>query len=164
MFWSSTTRPPAAGGPPGWETFQQIVAGEQRPTVVARAGLKVGGTVAVAWDGGKEASRAMRTALPLLQRAERVIVLGAPSASSRKFDLAMAADFLAAREVRCEVEKRCPTAVTPPPRPCSRRPGRPRRFCSSSALSGHPRLREFIFGGATRTFLAADAPSLFLSH
>ena len=30
---------------------------------------------------------------------------------------------------------------------------------------GHPRLQEFIFGGATRTFLnAADAPSLFLSH
>jgi nucleotide-binding universal stress UspA family protein len=29
---------------------------------------------------------------------------------------------------------------------------------------GHPRLREFIFGGATRAFLNADAPSLFLSH
>jgi nucleotide-binding universal stress UspA family protein len=29
---------------------------------------------------------------------------------------------------------------------------------------GHPRLREFIFGGATRTFLNADSPSLFLSH
>ena len=29
---------------------------------------------------------------------------------------------------------------------------------------GHPRLREFIFGGATRTFLNAEAPSLFLSH
>ncbi len=29
---------------------------------------------------------------------------------------------------------------------------------------GHPRLREFIFGGATRSFLNAEARSLFLSH
>ena len=29
---------------------------------------------------------------------------------------------------------------------------------------GHPRLQEFIFGGATRTFLSAEGPSLFLSH
>ena len=29
---------------------------------------------------------------------------------------------------------------------------------------GHPRLQEFVFGGATRTFFAAAAPSLFISH
>ena len=29
---------------------------------------------------------------------------------------------------------------------------------------GHPRLQEFVFGGATRSFLHADGPSLFLSH
>ena len=29
---------------------------------------------------------------------------------------------------------------------------------------GHPRLQEFIFGGTTRSLLAAEAPSLFLSH
>ena len=29
---------------------------------------------------------------------------------------------------------------------------------------GHPRLQEFIFGGTTRSLLAADQPSLFLSH
>ena len=30
---------------------------------------------------------------------------------------------------------------------------------------GHPRFQQFIFGGATRTLMQADAgPSLFLSH
>ena len=29
---------------------------------------------------------------------------------------------------------------------------------------GHPRLQEFIFGGTTRSLLAADQPTLFLSH
>jgi nucleotide-binding universal stress UspA family protein len=33
-----------------------------------------------------------------------------------------------------------------------------------SGAFGHPRLREFIFGGTTRSFLHADSPSLFLSH
>src|SRR6185312_8149940 len=56
----------AKGKGPLAESFQQIVADEQRPSLVARHGLTVGGTVAVAWDGGKEASRAARTALPLL--------------------------------------------------------------------------------------------------
>jgi len=29
---------------------------------------------------------------------------------------------------------------------------------------GHARVREFIFGGVTRTLLQAEGPSLFLSH
>ena len=29
---------------------------------------------------------------------------------------------------------------------------------------GHPRLQEFIFGGATRSLLNSEQPSLFLSH
>src|SRR5690606_1333257 len=94
----------ARGRGPLAESFQQIVADEQRPTVVARAGLQVGGVVAVAWDGGKEASRAARTALPLLQKSSRVVVLSAPQATSRKFDARRLADFLAAREVKAEVQ------------------------------------------------------------
>jgi len=99
----------ARGKGPLAEAFQQVVAGEQRPTIVARAGLKAGGVAAVAWDGGKEASRAMRTALVKAAKAA-------------------GADILV------------------------------------SGAYGHPRLQEFIFGGTTRTFLNADAPSLFLSH
>ena len=152
----------ARGKGPLAETFKQIVAGEQRPTVVARAGLKVGGVVAVAWDGGKEASRAMRTALPLLQRAERVVVLTAPAASSRKFDPAMLAAFLAAREVACEVQALTDTGDA------AAALVRAAKAIGADLLVagafGHARLREFIFGGATRTFLCADGPSLFLSH
>jgi nucleotide-binding universal stress UspA family protein len=29
---------------------------------------------------------------------------------------------------------------------------------------GHPRLQEYVFGGATRTFLNAEGVSLFFSH
>jgi nucleotide-binding universal stress UspA family protein len=153
----------ARGKGPLAEAFQQMIADEQRPVVVARPGLKVGGTVMVAWDGGKEASRAMRTALPLLQKAAKVVVAGAPGASSRNFELDRLTGFLAARGV---------TATT-----------RVLEGSGSDAAAlllgaagevgadivvagafGHPRLQEFIFGGTTRSLLNSDGPSLFLSH
>lgn len=152
----------ARGKGPLAEMFQQIVAGEQRPTVVARVGLKVGGVVAVAWDGGKEASRAVRTALPLLQKAARTIVLAAPAASSRKFDPSLLRAFLAARGVACEVEVLADTGDAAPA--LIRAAKAAGADLLVAGAFGHARLREFIFGGATRTFLGADGPSLFLSH
>jgi nucleotide-binding universal stress UspA family protein len=152
----------ARGKGPLAEAFQQVVAGEQRPTLVARPGLKVGGVMAVAWDGGKEASRAMRTALPLLQKASAVIVLSAPAASSRKFDPDTLLAFLAARGVRARVESlACTGDVAPALVRAAKDAG---ADIMVAGAYGHPRLQEFIFGGATRTFLNADAPSLFLSH
>ncbi|MHB8529050.1 MAG: universal stress protein [Caulobacteraceae bacterium] len=152
----------ARGRGPLAEAFQQIVADEQRPTVVARPGFKVGGVVVVAWDGGKEASRAMRAALPLLQKAARVVALTAPAASARKCDPARLQAFLAARGVECETQ-----SVTDAGDPASillraaKAAGADILVCGAF---GHPRLQEFIFGGTTRAFLNADGPSLFLSH
>jgi nucleotide-binding universal stress UspA family protein len=152
----------ARGRGPLAEAFQQIVADEQRPTIVARAGLKADGVIAVAWDGGKEASRAARTALPLLEKASRVVIVSAPSASSRKFDPQRLADFFAARGVQAEVETigEGGDAAQLLLDACNR--------LSASILVagafGHPRLQEYIFGGTTRTLLNNDGPSLFLSH
>jgi nucleotide-binding universal stress UspA family protein len=144
------------------EAFQQVVAGEQRPTVVARPGLKVGGVVAVAWDGGKEASRAMRTSLPLLQKASRVLVLTAPTASSRKCDPPRLQAFLSARGVQTEVETLSASGEAAPLLLAAAKAASADILVAGAF--GHPRLREFIFGGATRSFLNADSPSLFLSH
>ncbi len=152
----------ARGKGPLAEAFQQLVADEQRPVIVARPDLKIGGVALVAWDGGKEASRAMRTALPLLEKASSVIVAGAPSASSRNFDLAKLLDFLAARGVKA-------TSRT------LEGSGDAGGLLLKAAKDvgadilvagafGHPRLQEFIFGGTTRTLLNGDGPSLFISH
>jgi nucleotide-binding universal stress UspA family protein len=153
----------ARGRGPLAQSFQQIVAGEQRPTLVARPGLRADGCIAVAWDGGKEASRAARTALPLLQKAARVVILAAPSASNRYFDPARLQSFLGERGVKAEVN-----ALT--------EGGDVAANLTAAAASvganimvagafGHPRLQEFIFGGTTRSFLNANGgPSLFLSH
>ncbi len=152
----------ARGRGPLAEAFQQLVANEQRPTVVARPGLNAEGVVAVAWDGGKEATRAARTALPLLEKASRVVILGAPKASTREFDPHRLKEFLAARGVEADVQllKESGDAA-------SLLLGASRAAGATLLVSGaygHPRLQEFIFGGTTRSLLAADSPSLFLSH
>ncbi|MFZ5670088.1 MAG: universal stress protein [Pseudomonadota bacterium] len=152
----------ARGRGPLAEAFQQIVADEQRPTIVARAGLKPDGVAVVAWDGGKEASRAARTALPLLQKASRVVILGAPAASSRNFDPVRLQGFFAARGVKADVEVIAESGdAAHLLLAAAQRHG---AGLLVAGAFGHPRLQEYIFGGTTRTLLNNDGPSLFLSH
>jgi nucleotide-binding universal stress UspA family protein len=152
----------ARGKGPLGEAFQQMIADEQRPVVVARPGLKVGGTVMVAWDGGKEASRAMRTSLPLLQKAAKVVVAGAPGASSRNFALERLLEFLAARGVAATSR-----VLEGSSDAAGLLLGAANEVGADFLVAGafgHPRLQEFIFGGTTRSLLNSDGPSLFLSH
>jgi nucleotide-binding universal stress UspA family protein len=152
----------ARGRGPLAQAFQQIIAAEQRPVLVARPGLVSDGVVAVAWDGGKEASRAMRTALPLLQKALAVWILSSPSAAAREFDPLALKAFLADRGVQARIKPvEGAGEIGSQLLACARQLG---ASLFVAGAYGHPRLQEFIFGSATRAFLAADSPSLFLSH
>ena len=152
----------ARGRGPLAQAFQQMIAAEQRPVVVVRPGLDAGGVAAVAWDGGKEASRAMRTALPLLQRASKVQVLSCCASSPREFDPGAVQAFLAVRGVQAEVSL-IDAGGEVGPQLLKAAKGIGASLFVAGAY-GHPRLQEFIFGGATRAFLNAEGPSLFLSH
>ncbi len=156
-----TNDPPRGRGPLA-EAFQQMVADEQRPVLIARDGFKVGGVVAVAWDGGKEASRAARLAVPLLEKASRVVILAAPKASSRAFDPSRLQAYYAARGVAADLDT-LPDSGDAAPLLLHAAQKVDANVLVAGAF-GHPRLQEFIFGGTTRTLLAADQPSLFLSH
>jgi nucleotide-binding universal stress UspA family protein len=156
------TTGPSRGRGPLAEAFQQMVADEQRPVLVAREGLKVGGVVAVAWDGGKEASRAARLATPLLEKAAGVVIIGAPRASSRAFDPARLQAYYAARGVKSSVELLKDSGDAAPA--ILHAAAAAKADILVAGAFGHPRLQEFIFGGTTRTLLNSDSPSLFLSH
>jgi nucleotide-binding universal stress UspA family protein len=118
--------------------------------------------VAVAWDGGKEASRAARLAMPLLEKASRVVILAAPKASSRSFDPSRLQAYYAARGIASDVDV-LPDSGDAAPLLLYATKKAEADILVAGAF-GHPRLQEFIFGGTTRTLLAADQPSLFLSH
>ena len=158
VFTGDSTR----GRGPLAEAFQQMVANEQRPVFIARGPTRPDGCVLVAWDGGKEASRAARLALPLLEKAGRVVIVSAPKASTRHFDPARLQAYYAQRGVQAEVEVLAAggdighalldAAV------------RASADILVAGAFGHPRLQEFIFGSTTRTLLNSERPSLFLSH
>lgn len=153
---------PGRGRGPLAEAFQEVLADEQRPVIIARPGLKIGGVVAVAWDGGKEASRAARQAVPLLQKASKVVILTAPRATTRALDPARLQAYYAARGVTAEFEM-LPDSGEAAPMLLYAAQKAGADILVAGAF-GHPRLQEFIFGGTTRSLLAADSPSLFLSH
>ena len=130
--------------------------------LVARDGFRLDATAVIAWDGGKESTRAARKAVPLLRKAGRVVIVGAPGASSRSFDQERLQAFLAARGVKAE------TRIVEGAGDAGHMLLEAARENAADLLVagafGHTRLREYIFGGTTRTLLNSDGPSLFLSH
>ena len=153
---------PARGRGPLAEAFQQMVADEQRPVFIARGEVKATGCAMVAWDGGKEASRAARLALPLMEKAARVVIVSAPKASARHFDPARLQAYYAQRGVRAGSEVLTETGDIGHPLLGAAAPASADILVAGAF--GHPRLQEFIFGGTTRTLLNSERPSLFLSH
>lgn len=139
------------------------VLGTGRPVLAVPAGYE--GTldaarVLVAWDGGREAARAVHDALPLLEAAEEVLVVTVGAPPGPRTPAEALVDHLArhavrARAVRLDGE---PAAAV---LECARR-----ERCGLIVMGawGHSRLREWVLGGCTRGVLeAADRP-VWLSH
>jgi len=148
---------------------EQVVLNCSRPVLVvpfAGAFAAIGKTVLVAWDGGIQATRAVTHALPILCRAERVVVgmIDPVSGGSEHGDLPGAdiATYLARHGIKVEV-----------------RSDRDAGDAGEALLAmadkvgadllvmgayGRPRYREIMLGGATRTVLASATLPVLMSH
>lgn len=120
--------------------------------------------VLVAWDGSPTASRAVHAALPLLQMAEKVTVMivetGRHSAGEPGADIAT---YLARHglDVTIDVVPRPQTGVA----------DAILNYVSDKGIDmiamggyGHSRMREFLFGGATRDILASMTVPVLMAH
>ncbi len=154
---------PARGRGAMVQAFQQVLMEERRPILVARGVPDVSQTVAVAWDGGREATRAARIAVPWLQKAARVLILAAPQATPRDFDPIRLEEHFASRGVKAQIET-LPQSGEPGPILLSAVQAAGARMLVAGAF-GHPRFQQFIFGGTTRHLMQSEnGPSLFLAH
>jgi nucleotide-binding universal stress UspA family protein len=143
------------------EAFQHVLMEERRPVFVRRRpGLD---RVALAWDGGREATRAARAAAPWLATASQITILVAPEATPRRFDLHRLQAWLQGQGLRASTE-----VLTGDGEPGPILAGAVDRLGAEVLVAGafgHPRFQRFIFGGATRSLLNAEGgPSLFLTH
>lgn len=128
-------------------------------------GASIGRRVLVAWKPSAEATRAVHDALPLLQQAEAVTVMRAnpdrdEPAHSPGFDLAT---HLARHGVKVTV-----TPVLAPDTSAGKAILDQARSMQADLIVmgayGHSRLRELVFGGATRSLLKAPPIPVLMSR
>ncbi|WP_374533925.1 universal stress protein [Phenylobacterium sp.] len=157
--------PPRAARSRGFfsHAFQQVLIDEQRPALIADHVPPPDAPAAIAWDGGREAARAVRRAMPWLRRSRQVTVLTVPYAVRERCETGRLLNYLA----DCGVAADASTLH-------GRSPAGPLLLAEARRLGaamlvagafGHPRLQRFIFGGTTQTLLEdASDLALFLSH
>ncbi len=127
----------------------------------------VGDKVLVAWNARREAARAVFDALPLLQRAKEVKVVWVNPQSEQ--DVAQdipAADICAAlarHNVKCQATEQLQprTGVGETLLACAKEMD---ADLLVMGCYGHTRLREFVFGGASRHVLAQMSVPVLMSH
>jgi nucleotide-binding universal stress UspA family protein len=147
---------------------ESVLLESGRPVIfvpfIQKGGVKLD-RIMVCWDGGRAATRAIADAMPLLKKAKQVevvIVSGKPG----KDDEVPGADLgqhLARHGLKVEVKRITSPDIDVPSTILS-------YAADSSAdlivMGGyeHSRLREFLFGGATRGLLESMTVPVLMSH
>ena len=122
--------------------------------------------VVVAWNDGREALRAARDALPMLQRADRVhvVVVDPPVHGLNRSDPGgLLSQFLVRHGVTVEVDVLSKTL----PRVADVLMRRAQDIDADAIVMGaygHSRVREAVFGGASRYMLEHAPLPLFMAH
>lgn len=147
---------------------EELVLGVGRPVlIVPRYGTfpTVGERVLVAWNGSREATRAVNDALPMLKRAAVVTVLSidAEGEPDRRVPGADIALHLARHGIRAEVASTRSVEL-----PVGDVLLSFAADCGADLLVmgayGHSRLREMLLGGATRHLLQQMTIPVLMSH
>jgi len=154
----------------GWEgdgglsaTFDSALFDSGRPVLLLPkapvAGF--GRTVAVAWDGSREAARAVSAALPFLEAAETVAILTARESDSQA-EPSQLLGYLAAHGVEGKTWAFTPEGAIG--EALLAEAAKAKADLLVMGAYGHSRLRELVLGGATRGVLANAAIPVVMSH
>lgn len=147
-----------------------IVIGCARPVLVVPyigAPVDFGKNILVAWNGSREACRAVSDALPLLKKAQRVTVMAVdPEIGEFGHGALPGADlakYLAHHDVNVDVRSD-PGAVADVGEELLSRIADGEADLLVMGGYGHARAREWVFGGATRTILQSMTVPVLMSH
>ncbi len=149
---------------------EEVVMGSGRPVlVVPHAGRfsSVGQNVLIGWDGGREATRAVNDALPLLSADARVTVMAldpAHTAAGRTgYPGQDIATHLARHGVQVETTHYVTERMSVGDLLLSRAADLSADLIVMGAY-GHARLRQIVFGGTTRHMLHHMTVPVLMSH
>ncbi|MCG8695704.1 MAG: universal stress protein [Minwuiales bacterium] len=124
---------------------------------------KVGKSVLVAWNGTREAARAVHDALPFLQQASEVTIFGVDMPSAQHIPGADIATHLARHGIKPRVEY---TVAPDIPIGDALLDAVSDYGCDMLVMGayGHSRIREIALGGATRHILQHMTVPVLMSH
>ena len=132
------------------------------------AEVPIGGKVMVAWDGGREAVRALNDALPLLERAEQVYVVSVnPDASDGARGLRLPGADICLHLARHGINAHAQTVVARDIDVGNLLLSRAADIGANLIVMGaygHPRWREIVLGGATKRLLGEMTVPVLMSH
>lgn len=155
---------------PGRSLLENVVLASGRPALIVPfigAAKPPGEKVMVAWDGGREAARAVADALPLLKaaRSVTVMVVNASRGSGNHGEEPGAdiATHLARHGVTVEVHHSEASDISIGDVLLSRISDEGTDLLVMGAY-GHSRLRELVLGGVTRTLLGHMTVPVLMSH
>lgn len=142
------------------EAFTQVLMEERCGVFIARAPVDIEGVAVVAWDCREPSSRAARRAVPLLKRAAKVVIAGAP-VGDRPADLERLGAYYAGHGIAVVYERLPKGDVGAQLVEVCARHGA--GYMVAGAF-GHSRIREFTFGGTTRQLLQHAGVNLYMAH
>ncbi|MCM5680575.1 universal stress protein [Schlegelella sp. S2-27] len=158
-----------ASSPAPSDLPQQVVLGAGVPVlVVPYAGHfdLIGRRVLVAWDGSRESTRALVSALPLFERGAKVQTIvfdgGSRAEGVQGWQLEQLRQWFARHGVDATVARET-TEIGIGEALLSRAADLGSDLLVMGAY-GHTRLAEFVLGGATRTLLAGMALPVLMAH
>lgn len=154
-------------GDPVEDLLGQALLSDRAPVLIARGDPdRLSGPAAIAWDGSPQAGRAVRAALPLLAMASGIHVLQCVNTLDRQAsdpDIDLLNDYLKLHGVGAGVATLLEGGDEGATLIAAAEGKQVGLFVAGAW--GHSRLRETVFGGATRTYLGQkDGPSLLLAH
>ncbi|MCG5243883.1 universal stress protein [Azospirillum doebereinerae] len=123
----------------------------------------VGRSVAIGWNGGVEAARAVGASLPFLQRADSVFVLTANPSKVDEHGSAGVERYLAWHGVAAKIVAVHP-GIDDVGTALIRRAGDLGADFLVMGAYGYSRMREAVFGGVTRCMLQTPKMPLLLAH
>ena len=136
-----------------------------KPVLIAPqdAPKPIGNTVLIAWNGASESARAVTYALPFLHAAGEVLVLEVEGGSVVGPDAQNLRTYL----TRHGISSQCKTVAQDGAEPGQVILDEAASFGADLIVKGaytHSRLRQMIFGGATKHLLAASPIPLLMAH
>lgn len=145
--------------------LEAVLFGSARPVLLAPEAppAAIGRTVAVAWNGGLEAARAVTAAMPLLTKAETVHLLTAETPNTRSVEADRLAGYLAWHGIAARVVRFDP-AGEPVGGALMARASEAGADLVVMGGYGHSRVRELILGGVTRHVLGHAGLPVLMAH